>query len=110
MPPKLQFFLLAMMLRPKKTLKNALDGSGLAVLDAGGLKRARELESIGFLQISLAGAEKKLHGAAVLPFTNKLKVNPKAIWDFFYCESLSDVDEKILAIIPICGKIIKYVL
>ncbi|WP_096818856.1 NADPH-dependent F420 reductase [Lactococcus fujiensis] len=42
----------------KKTLKNALDGSGLAVLDAGGLKRARELESIGFLQISLAGAEK----------------------------------------------------
>ncbi len=51
----------------KKTLKNALDGSGLAVLDAGGLKRARELESIGFLQISLAGAEKNYMGRRFCP-------------------------------------------
>lgn len=42
--------------------KNALiadvTAGGLNALDTGGLKRAHELESIGFLQISLAGAEK----------------------------------------------------
>lgn len=42
----------------KVALTKALDGSGLAVIDAGNLKRARELEAIGFLQISLAAAEK----------------------------------------------------
>lgn len=36
----------------------SLEGSGLAVIDAGSLKRARELEAMGFLQISLAAAEK----------------------------------------------------
>lgn len=36
----------------------ALEGSGLATLDAGSLKRARELEAVGFLQLTLAGAEK----------------------------------------------------
>lgn len=42
----------------KSTIGNALEGSGLAVIDAGSLKRARELEAMGFLQISLAAAEK----------------------------------------------------
>lgn len=42
----------------KETVTKALEGSGLAVIDAGALKRARELEAIGFLQISLAAAEK----------------------------------------------------
>ena len=36
----------------------ALEGSGLATLDAGSLKRARELEAVGFLQLTLAGSEK----------------------------------------------------
>ena len=36
----------------------ALDGSGLAFIDAGSLKRARELEAMGFLQIALAVSEK----------------------------------------------------
>ncbi|CZQ93586.1 Hypothetical protein Tpal_1654 [Trichococcus palustris] len=36
----------------------ALDGSGLAFIDAGSLKRARELEAMGFLQIALAASEK----------------------------------------------------
>lgn len=39
-------------------LTEALAGSGLGVLDAGGLKRARELEALGFLQISLVVQEK----------------------------------------------------
>jgi predicted dinucleotide-binding enzyme len=30
----------------------------MATLDAGSLKRARELESVGFLQLTLAGSEK----------------------------------------------------
>jgi len=41
----------------KETLTNALNGSGLNVLDAGALKRARELEAMGFLQITLAARE-----------------------------------------------------
>lgn len=42
----------------KEKLIEALDGSGLDSLDIGSLKRARELEAIGFLNISLAAAEK----------------------------------------------------
>ena len=42
----------------KKIVTEALAGSDLAVLDAGSLKRARELEAMGFLQISLAATEK----------------------------------------------------
>jgi len=36
----------------------ALDGSGLKVMDSGKLKRARELEAFGFLQMILAASEK----------------------------------------------------
>lgn len=46
----------------KQQVTDALDGSGLAVIDAGSLKRARELEALGFLQISLAAAEKISYG------------------------------------------------
>ncbi|MCT8395669.1 diguanylate cyclase [Weissella soli] len=42
----------------KKSVTAALTGSGLEFIDAGSLKRARELEAFGFLQISLAAAEK----------------------------------------------------
>lgn len=38
----------------KKQLTEALKGSPLAVVDAGKLKRARELEAMGFLQMTLA--------------------------------------------------------
>ena len=38
----------------KKQVGEALEGSPLAVKDAGSLKRARELEAMGFLQITLA--------------------------------------------------------
>ena len=38
--------------------KRQLENSGLSLLDAGSLKRARELEAIGFLQITLAASEK----------------------------------------------------
>lgn len=38
----------------KAVVKEALSGSGLEVVDAGSLKRARELEAMGFLQITLA--------------------------------------------------------
>ncbi|MBP1040941.1 NADPH-dependent F420 reductase [Vagococcus sp. BWB3-3] len=44
--------------KAKEQLTEILEGSDLAVIDAGSLKRARELEAIGFLQISLASAEK----------------------------------------------------
>ena len=33
-------------------------GAGLRAVDAGSLSRARELESLGFLQITLAAGEK----------------------------------------------------
>ena len=36
----------------------AITAGGLATIDAGSLKRARELESIGLLQITLAAGEK----------------------------------------------------
>lgn len=40
----------------KGTIKGALAGSPLWVQDAGALKRARELEATGFLQITLAAS------------------------------------------------------
>ncbi len=42
----------------KVTIKEALAGSPLRVFDAGALKRARELEATGFLQMTLAASEK----------------------------------------------------
>lgn len=42
----------------KEKLVDALEGSGLAFIDAGSLKRARELEAMGFLQITLAASDK----------------------------------------------------
>ncbi|MGT2907308.1 NADPH-dependent F420 reductase [Streptococcus dentiloxodontae] len=42
----------------KAAVAEALAGSGVGMLDVGGLKRARELEAFGFLQISLAAQEK----------------------------------------------------
>jgi predicted dinucleotide-binding enzyme len=42
----------------KTTLIDALVAGGVDAVDAGSLKRARELESLGFLQISLAATEK----------------------------------------------------
>ncbi|MGV9579994.1 NADPH-dependent F420 reductase [Streptomyces sp. NPDC003509] len=42
----------------KNTLADVVTASGLKAVDAGSLKRARELESVGFLQITLAAAEK----------------------------------------------------
>jgi 8-hydroxy-5-deazaflavin:NADPH oxidoreductase len=42
----------------KARLAGIVTAGGLRAIDAGGLKRARELEALGFLQISLAAAEK----------------------------------------------------
>ncbi|WP_068400956.1 NADPH-dependent F420 reductase [Kribbia dieselivorans] len=42
----------------KAALSEVVTAGGLNVIDAGSLKRARELEAFGFLQISLAAAEK----------------------------------------------------
>jgi hypothetical protein len=42
----------------KSQLADAVAASGLKVIDAGQLSRARELEALGFLQISLAAGEK----------------------------------------------------
>lgn len=42
----------------KQKLADVVRAGGVAVIDAGALKRARELEAIGFLQITLAAAEK----------------------------------------------------
>lgn len=42
----------------KAVLADALTDSGVAFVDAGSLKRARELESLGFLQMTLAAKEK----------------------------------------------------
>ena len=36
----------------------ALTAGGVAAIDAGGLSRARELEALGFLQLTLAVSEK----------------------------------------------------
>jgi predicted dinucleotide-binding enzyme len=42
----------------KSQLADAIAAAGLKVIDAGSLTRARELEALGFLQISLAAGEK----------------------------------------------------
>ncbi|MEU4242332.1 NADPH-dependent F420 reductase [Actinoplanes sp. NPDC026619] len=42
----------------KALLAGVVGAAGLRAVDAGGLNRARELESIGFLQITLAAGEK----------------------------------------------------
>ena len=42
----------------KKAVIDAVAAGGLNAIDAGSFKRARELEAFGFLQISLAAAEK----------------------------------------------------
>jgi predicted dinucleotide-binding enzyme len=41
----------------KKTVAELATGGGLQTADAGALKRAHELEAIGFLQITLAAKE-----------------------------------------------------
>jgi NADPH-dependent F420 reductase len=42
----------------KSTLARIVTSGGLEAIDAGSLKRARELEAIGFLQLTLAANEK----------------------------------------------------
>jgi 8-hydroxy-5-deazaflavin:NADPH oxidoreductase len=42
----------------KSTLAGIVTSGGLNAIDAGSLSRARELEAIGFLQITLAAGEK----------------------------------------------------
>jgi predicted dinucleotide-binding enzyme len=42
----------------KQVLSGALEAGGVKAIDAGALSRAHELEAIGFLQITLAAAEK----------------------------------------------------
>ena len=42
----------------KATFASIVEGGGLTAVDAGSLKRARELESLGFLQLTLAAGEK----------------------------------------------------
>ncbi len=42
----------------KSQLAEVVTAGGLRTIDAGSLRRARELEAIGFLQITLAAAEK----------------------------------------------------
>ncbi|MCC2592631.1 NADPH-dependent F420 reductase [Tessaracoccus sp. OS52] len=42
----------------KNTLVGIVSAGGLKAVDAGSLKRARELEAVGFLQLTLAATEK----------------------------------------------------
>jgi NADPH-dependent F420 reductase len=42
----------------KSVVADVVTAAGLRAIDAGALERARELEALGFLQISLAAAEK----------------------------------------------------
>lgn len=42
----------------KAALSAVVEAAGLNAIDAGSLKRARELEALGFLQISLAASDK----------------------------------------------------
>ena len=42
----------------KTTLASLITAGGLQAIDAGSLKRAHELEALGFLQLTLAAAEK----------------------------------------------------
>ncbi len=51
----------------KDTLAGLVEAGGLRAIDAGSLRRARELEATGFLQLTLAIAEK-------LPWTGGLAV------------------------------------
>jgi predicted dinucleotide-binding enzyme len=44
--------------KAKAQLAEIVTGGGLAAVDAGALTRARELEALGFLQLTLAAAEK----------------------------------------------------
>jgi 8-hydroxy-5-deazaflavin:NADPH oxidoreductase len=44
--------------KAKAQLVEIVTGGGLAAVDAGALTRARELEAVGFLQLTLAAAEK----------------------------------------------------
>lgn len=46
----------------KATLAAIVEGGGLSAVDAGSLKRARELEALGFLQLTLAVGEKTSWG------------------------------------------------
>ncbi|GAB3042414.1 NADPH-dependent F420 reductase [Parafrigoribacterium mesophilum] len=42
----------------KAALAGVLEAGGISAVDAGALKRARELEALGFLQLTLAASEK----------------------------------------------------
>jgi len=42
----------------KQALIEAVAASGLGAIDAGSLERARQLEALGFLQLTLANDEK----------------------------------------------------
>jgi predicted dinucleotide-binding enzyme len=42
----------------KATFASIIEGGGLSSVDTGSLKRARELEALGFLQLTLAAGEK----------------------------------------------------
>jgi NADPH-dependent F420 reductase len=42
----------------KALLAGVISAGGLRAIDAGGLRRARELEALGFLQLTLAAADK----------------------------------------------------
>jgi hypothetical protein len=42
----------------KSMLAGVITSGGLKAIDAGALSRARELEALGFLQITLAASEK----------------------------------------------------
>ena len=42
----------------KRTLADVVTAGGLRAVDAGALRRARELEAVGFLQLTLAAADK----------------------------------------------------
>lgn len=42
----------------KAALASVIEAGGVATVDAGALKRARELEALGFLQLTLAAGEK----------------------------------------------------
>lgn len=53
----------------KAALAEVITSGGLDAIDAGATKRARELEAIGFMQISLAAAEK-------IAWTGGFGVNP----------------------------------
>jgi len=42
----------------KKRLASVIEAGGVSTLDAGSLRRARELEALGFLQLTLAATDK----------------------------------------------------